>query len=266
VLHGPSWSSSMVAGGWTTCSGLLAAGDKLDDEDPARVGIALASAQLRLERRPWSPAAPDSRTSTRPFASSPPSPRPRVSTTRTCCALPRARPTPIRSGTPSPVPDRTLMRGSSGLPVDPGTVATTSAGALKQRGIKRIYHAAITSPLLDDASNDYQVTPRAVGDAIHNIFRQARADRMNLNAPLRSIGLPLFGAGRGGLDAEASFDRIRRGLNAELSSDPSWSIHFVSWNPKDVDMMRLSCMRTSGAARRAVRRSTSSDRRGSAGD
>jgi hypothetical protein len=123
-----------------------------------------------------------------------------------------------------------------GLPVDPGTVAPTSAGALEQQGIRRIYHAAIVSPIF--GTNDYSVAPQAVGEAVHGVFSQARRERNDFDPPLTSICLPLFGAGRGGLSPDASFDRLWAALCRELESDPIWTIHFVSWRLADVTLIR----------------------------
>jgi hypothetical protein len=123
-----------------------------------------------------------------------------------------------------------------GLPVEPGTVAPTSSGALEERGILRVYHAAIVTPRI--GTNDYDVNPHSIPRAVHNIFSLARRERGELGVPLTSICFPLFGAGRGGLSCLVSFERIWEALYQELRKDPTWTIHFVSWKHDEVDLIR----------------------------
>lgn len=115
--------------------------------------------------------------------------------------------------------------GRHGLAVAPGTVVPTSSGELSGRGITRIYHAAIASPR--PGTNGYDVDPAVVAQAVQNVFRVGRAERV-LRPELKSICLPLFGAGRGGLAESVSFSWTWAALVAELERDCSWELHFVA--------------------------------------
>jgi O-acetyl-ADP-ribose deacetylase (regulator of RNase III) len=117
-------------------------------------------------------------------------------------------------------------RGRPGMPVSAGTVAATSAGALAGQGIRRIYHAAITSPR--PGTNDYDVLPTAIAHAVHAAFALARAERGRFTPPLRSLGFPLLGAGRGGLEPATSFAWTWAALEREMRQDPDWDIHFIT--------------------------------------
>lgn len=116
--------------------------------------------------------------------------------------------------------------GKLGLSVTKGTVAPTSSGAMLRQGIKRIYHAAIVEPV--SGSNDYTVSTQTILDGVHSVFDVARAERED-GGELVSIGFPLFGAGRGRLNYEVSFETMWTALTTELARDPSWSIHFCTW-------------------------------------
>ncbi|MFE1412958.1 alpha/beta fold hydrolase [Streptomyces sp. NPDC058746] len=116
--------------------------------------------------------------------------------------------------------------GLYGLPVRQGTVAPTPSGALAQRNIRRIYHAAIADPV--SGTNSYRVDPLAVTRAVHNVFDLARTERRELGLPLSSICFPLFGAGRGRMSVSRSFDLIWEALMSELANDPTWTIHFTT--------------------------------------
>lgn len=115
--------------------------------------------------------------------------------------------------------------GSSGLPVAAGTVVPTSPGELAGQGVRRIYHAAIVSPLL--GTDRYQTAPWIVSAAVHRIFELGRTERSSGRAALRSIALPLLGAGRGGLDPRASVEAILTALGPALDADPDWQVHFA---------------------------------------
>jgi O-acetyl-ADP-ribose deacetylase (regulator of RNase III) len=130
--------------------------------------------------------------------------------------------------------------GRPGLPVASGTVAPTSAGELEHQGIRRIYHVAITSPLL--GTNDYYVEPVAIPTGVRNVLGTARAERFLYDPPLRSIGFPLLGAGRGGLSAGTSFDRLWPSLEADIKQHGPWEVHFVSRQRVHADLItrRLS--------------------------
>lgn len=123
-----------------------------------------------------------------------------------------------------------------GLPVQIGTVAPTPSGALAERNVSRIYHAAIVSPV--DGTSDYTVNPHAITRATHNVFMLARRERRELDLPLSSICLPLFGSGRGGITVARSFDLVWDALMSELSNDSSWSIHFATRRRRNFEMVK----------------------------
>lgn len=116
--------------------------------------------------------------------------------------------------------------GRPGLPVTAGTVAATSAGDLTRQGIRRIYHAAITSPR--PGTNDYDVEPTCVAQAVRAVFATARSERELFRPRLNSLGFPLLGAGRGGLDPATSFAWIWAALEREMRDGDRWDIHFIT--------------------------------------
>lgn len=116
--------------------------------------------------------------------------------------------------------------GRRGLPVGPGTVAATSAGGLARQGIRRIYHAAVASPRT--GTNEYDVEPTSISQAVHAAFATARAERDLFRPRLASLGFPLLGAGRGGLPPAVSFTWIWAAAERELRADSSWRIHFIT--------------------------------------
>ncbi|MET9555138.1 alpha/beta fold hydrolase [Streptomyces sp. NPDC006645] len=122
-----------------------------------------------------------------------------------------------------------------GLQVQEGTVVPTPAGALAAKNVHRIYHAAIVSPV--SGTNNYTVNPLAVTRAVHNIFNLARREREELKVQLTSICIPLFGAGRGGININKSFDLIWDPLMSELSNDASWEIHFTTRRRQNFDQV-----------------------------
>jgi hypothetical protein len=61
--------------------------------------------------------------------------------------------------------------GRPGMPVAEGTVAATSAGALSEQGIRRIYHAAVVTPR--PGTNDYDVRPTAITQAVQPVRRHS---------------------------------------------------------------------------------------------
>ncbi|GAA3391280.1 Appr-1-p processing protein [Cryptosporangium minutisporangium] len=150
----------------------------------------------------------------------------------------RLRRAASRKGPSGEILDDTLARelatwmsrhGRSGLTVAPGTVVPTSAGDLAQRGIVRIYHAAVVAPR--PGTNHYDIDPANISLAVANVFRLARAERVDFPG-LRSVCLPLFGTGRGGLAEDVSITWIRAALTAELAEDDSWEVHFVARYPR----------------------------------
>ncbi|WP_371582300.1 macro domain-containing protein [Streptomyces sp. NBC_01314] len=125
--------------------------------------------------------------------------------------------------------DWVRMFGVPGLPVAAGTVAVTSPGALSAQGVRRILHAAVATP---SATGDgYETAPAAVAAAVRRVFQLAAAERRAGRVPLRSIALPLLGAGRGGLDARTSAETVVGTLEQVLGADPDWSVHLVTRNP-----------------------------------
>jgi O-acetyl-ADP-ribose deacetylase (regulator of RNase III) len=122
-----------------------------------------------------------------------------------------------------------------GMPVAPGTVAPTSAGALAGQGIRRIYHAAVASPR--PGTNDYDVQPTMIARAVHAAFALARAERAQFSPPLGSVGLPLLGAGRGGLAPATSFAWIWGALAREVAGDSTWDIHFITRRQATADVI-----------------------------
>lgn len=127
------------------------------------------------------------------------------------------------------------QNGRFGLPVEPGTVAPTSPGELGKSGIYRIYHAAIGSPV--HGTDSFTVNPLSAADAVHNIFTLARVERITLGIPLRSVCLPLFGAGLGKLNAQVCIDRIWQALERELRTDDTWEIHFSTWSVPETNIV-----------------------------
>jgi len=116
--------------------------------------------------------------------------------------------------------------GRRGLPVSAGTVAATSAGVLAGQGIRRIYHAAVASPR--PGTNEYDVEPTSISQAVHATFAAARAERDQFRPRLTSLGFPLLGAGRGGLPPAVSFTWIWAAVEREMRADGSWQIHFIT--------------------------------------
>ncbi|MEU7032991.1 macro domain-containing protein [Streptomyces sp. NPDC046237] len=117
------------------------------------------------------------------------------------------------------------LHGTSGRPVRPGTVATTSAGALTGQGIRRVYHAAIAVPR--SGTNDYDVLPADVTRAVSRALAVLAEEQERHRPPLRSVCFPLLGSGRGGLPYDVSLSAIWAAVEAELARGASWDVHFV---------------------------------------
>ncbi len=113
--------------------------------------------------------------------------------------------------------------GRPGLPIRPGTVVPTPPGALAARGVRRIYHAAVATPL-DDT---YEVRPESIARAVSACFALARAERDRYEPALSSICFPLLGAGRGGLAPAVSATWLRWAIRDELARDARWRVHLV---------------------------------------
>ncbi|MBW5483325.1 hypothetical protein [Streptomyces bambusae] len=115
-----------------------------------------------------------------------------------------------------------------GPPVAPGTVAATGPGTLAEQGVRRLHHAAVAVPR--PGTNDYDVLPADVTRAVTRVFTLLREERAE--PPLRSVGLPLLGAGRGGLEAAESFAAIWQAVEAELARGGPWDVHFLVRRPE----------------------------------
>lgn len=119
--------------------------------------------------------------------------------------------------------------GSPHRAVQPGTVAATTSGALAEQGIRRLYHLAVAVP--KPGTNDYDVQPADVTRGVARAFAVLAAERRAFSPPLRSICFPLIGAGRGGLQPEASLNAVWAAVEAELARGGGWHIHFVAPRP-----------------------------------
>ncbi|MET7291494.1 macro domain-containing protein [Streptomyces griseoloalbus] len=124
----------------------------------------------------------------------------------------------------------------TGLAVRPGTVVPTSAGALSRQGVRRVYHAAVATPV--DHGSRYHVAPGTVTEAVRQSFELARAERKTLALPLTSICFPLLGAGRGGLPAADAAAHLLGAVREELRRDPSWSVLLVTRRREYVGLFR----------------------------
>ena len=116
--------------------------------------------------------------------------------------------------------------GRPGLPVQPGTVVATSPGELASQGIRRLYHVAVAAPR--PGTNDYDVEPIAIASGVRNVLARARSERHLFDPWLRSVGFPLLGAGRGGLDPATSFTWLWASLERDIREHGSWEIHFIT--------------------------------------
>ncbi|QGV77440.1 hypothetical protein [Streptomyces ficellus] len=124
--------------------------------------------------------------------------------------------------------------GTPGRAVLPGTVAPTSAGALAAQGIRRIYHLAVAQPR--PGTNDYDVQPADVTRGVARVFALLAEESARFDPPLRSVCLPLVGAGRGGLTPLESFGALWPAVEAELARGAEqgarggagpWEVHLV---------------------------------------
>jgi O-acetyl-ADP-ribose deacetylase (regulator of RNase III) len=125
--------------------------------------------------------------------------------------------------------DWVRRNGKLGLPLPRGAVASTSPGALASQGVSRLFHRE---------SHSNFVKPETIGVAVHRIFELARQERERF-PDLRSICLPLLGAGRGGLDASTSFNLIWEAAKRELEREPElWELHFIAWRADQIQLIR----------------------------
>ncbi|MFD9881329.1 hypothetical protein ACFWZT_07675 [Streptomyces alboflavus] len=107
----------------------------------------------------------------------------------------------------------------------PGTVAATSAGALAEQGIRRIYHVAVAVPR--PGTNDYDVQPADLTRGVARALALLAAENAHAEPPLTSVCLPLLGAGRGGLSPLESFSALWAAVEAELVRGAELDVHFV---------------------------------------
>lgn len=135
--------------------------------------------------------------------------------------------------------------GRPGIPVAAGSVVPTSAGALRQQGIRRIYHAAVTLPR--PGTNDYDVMPASIAQAVHAAFGIARSERGQYRPPLGSLAFPLLGAGRGGLGPAVSFAWIWAAIQQEMRTNDRWAIHFVTHQRTTADVIVAGVLGSGGA-------------------
>ncbi|MFF0430658.1 macro domain-containing protein [Streptomyces sp. NPDC004327] len=120
--------------------------------------------------------------------------------------------------------------GRTGLPVRPGIVVPTSPGALAERGVRRVYHAAVARPLADGTR--YHVDPQTLADAVAAVFALADAERDAYDPPLTSLCFPLLGSGQGGLPPVKAARWLRWAVQEELRRRPHWTVHFVARDPE----------------------------------
>ncbi|MGC9380662.1 macro domain-containing protein [Streptomyces sp. MH13] len=128
--------------------------------------------------------------------------------------------------------------GRAGLPVRPGTVVATSPGALAAHGVRRIHHAAVSTPVED--GDRYHVAPAALAEAVQASFALAREERATLSLPLSTICFPLIGAGRGGLPAPTAARWLLWAVRRELREDTTWSVRLVTRRPDHADVLRAA--------------------------
>ncbi|MFJ4677753.1 hypothetical protein [Kitasatospora sp. NPDC088783] len=121
-------------------------------------------------------------------------------------------------------------RGVAGRAVLPGTVAATGPGVLAERGVRRIYHAAVAVPRA--GTNDYDVLPADVTRAASRVFALLAEECGRFDPPLRSVCFPLLGSGRGGLPRETALAAVWAAVEAELAGGTSWEVHFVVRTPE----------------------------------
>ncbi|MFF7358089.1 hypothetical protein ACFZA1_36525 [Streptomyces filipinensis] len=121
-------------------------------------------------------------------------------------------------------------QGVPGRAVLPGTVAATGAGALADRGVRRIYHAAVA--VSRAGTNDYDVLPSDVTRATSRPLAVLAEEHARFLPPLRSVCLPLLGSGRGGLPYAVSLAAVWAAVEAESARGAGWDVHFVVRTPE----------------------------------
>ncbi|MFJ5776138.1 macro domain-containing protein [Streptomyces sp. NPDC093094] len=131
--------------------------------------------------------------------------------------------------------------------VRPGSVVPTSAGELSRQGVRRMYHAVVAVPR--SGTNDYDVLPADVTRATARVFALLAEEERCFDPPLRSVCLPLLGAGRGGLRPEESLAALWAAVEAELARGASWEVHLVVRRPTVAALVqRMLAVRSSDRA------------------
>ncbi|AUG76309.1 hypothetical protein CFP65_1410 [Kitasatospora sp. MMS16-BH015] len=125
--------------------------------------------------------------------------------------------------------------GAAGRAVPPGTVAPTSAGALVEQGVRRVYHAALAVPRA--GTNDYDVHPADVTRCAARALALLAEEHAAHRPPLRSVCFPLLGAGRGGLQPELSLRALWAAVEAELSRGAPWELHLLVRHPHQLRLV-----------------------------
>ncbi|RZF06447.1 hypothetical protein [Streptomyces albidoflavus] len=129
----------------------------------------------------------------------------------------------------------TADRGLDGRAARPGTVAVTGTGALADQGVRLLLHAAVAVPRR--GTNDYDVHPDDVTRAVTQVFARLAEERPRHRPPLRSVALPLLGAGRGGLAPGESLRALWAAVEAETARDPRWAVHLVVRDHDNADLV-----------------------------
>ncbi|MFJ4945672.1 hypothetical protein ACIP4V_24150 [Streptomyces albidoflavus] len=129
----------------------------------------------------------------------------------------------------------TADRGLDGRAARPGTVAVTGTGALAGQGVRLLLHAAVAVPRR--GTNDYDVHPDDVTRAVTQVFACLAEERPRHQPPLRSVALPLLGAGRGGLAPGESLRALWAAVEAETARDPGWAVHLVVRDHDNADLV-----------------------------
>jgi O-acetyl-ADP-ribose deacetylase (regulator of RNase III) len=122
-------------------------------------------------------------------------------------------------------------------PAKLGSVVRTGAGALDAR---YVYHAVVIEYDLSKGTSAVDI-----GEAVRNLMKMAIAD------DVRSVALPLFGAGVGGLSLETSLAVILDGLEAAAPDvHASLAVEIVVRDPEEFEQAATIFRDYSGKAAR----------------
>jgi O-acetyl-ADP-ribose deacetylase (regulator of RNase III) len=131
--------------------------------------------------------------------------------------------------------DEALIAGGAlGMAAVPGFVRVTTSGRLAERGIHRIFHAAVATPRPGPVR--YDVEPAAISAAVRNTFRIATRLRATELPGLRSICFPLFGSGCGAIDRQQSLHWMLTALEQELAPTAPWDVQLISRGGSGLDL------------------------------